>query len=123
MTHIITSLCLRDNGCSEVCPVECINPGAPVEQWTTYYIDPATCIDCGACVPECPFNAIFPEDEVPSAYQATGNEVINQPGLTGRYESMNHHREKIVLETTRVLNAGEIVDLQPSIQSNYDFYK
>jgi ferredoxin len=95
MTHIITSLCLRDNGCSEVCPVECINPGAPVEQWTTYYIDPATCIDCGACVPECPFNAIFPEDEVPSAYQSTGNEVINRPGLTGRYESMNHHREKM----------------------------
>jgi ferredoxin len=103
--------------------VECINPGTPVEQWTTYYIDPATCIDCGACVPECPYNAIFPEDEVPSAYQATGNEVINQSGLKDRYEGMNHHQERIVLETTRVLSAGEIVDLQPSIQFNYDFYK
>ena len=123
MTHIITSLCLRDNGCSEVCPVECINPGTPVEQWPTYYIDPSTCIDCGACVPECPFKAIFPEDEVPWAYQTAGNEVINAPGLTGRYESMNHHQEKIVLDTTRPVNAGEILDLRPSIQSNYDFYK
>jgi len=123
MTHIITSLCLRDNGCIDVCPVECISPGTPVEQWPTYYIDPSTCIDCGACVPECPFNAIFREEEVPCAYLAQGNEVINKPGLTGYYESINHRKEKIVLETTRVLNAGEIVDLRSNIKSNYDFYQ
>ncbi len=123
MTHIITSLCLRDNGCIDVCPVECINPGTPVQQWPTYYIDPSTCIDCGACVPECPFNAIFPENDVPSAYQATGNEVINRLDLTDRYESINHRNEKVILETTRVLNAGETIDLTASIQSNYDFYK
>ena len=123
MTHIITSLCLRDNGCIDVCPVECINPGTPVEQWPTYYIDPSTCIDCGACVPECPFNAIFPEDEVPVAYQAAGSEVINKPGLVDHYESTNHRKEKIILNTTRALNPGEIVDLRASIKSNYDFYK
>jgi len=123
MTHIITSLCLRDNGCIDVCPVECISPGTPVEQWPTYYIDPSTCIDCGACVPECPFNAIFHEEEVPCAYLAQGNEVINKPGLTGYYESINHRKEKIVLESTRVLNAGEIVDLRSNIKSNYDFYQ
>ncbi len=77
----------------------------------------------GACVPECPFNAIFPEDEVPAAYQATGNEVINKAGLTGHYESINHHKERIVLETTRALNPGELLDLRPSIKPNYDFYK
>ena len=33
MTYIITSLCLRDAGCIEVCPVECIVPGDPVEEW------------------------------------------------------------------------------------------
>jgi len=64
MTHIITSLCLRDSGCVDVCPVECIVPGKPQEKWPWYYIDPDTCIDCGACIPECPFEAIFPEDEV-----------------------------------------------------------
>ncbi|HSB02159.1 MAG TPA: 4Fe-4S binding protein, partial [Anaerolineales bacterium] len=97
--------------------------GTPVEQWPTYYIDPATCIDCGACIPECPFSAIFPEDEVPSAYQATGHEVINKPGLVGHYENTNHRKEKIILNTTRALNAGEVVDLRAGIQANYDFYK
>ncbi len=123
MTHIITSLCLRDNGCMDVCPVECINAGDPVEQWPTYYVDPATCIDCGACVPECPYHAIYPEDEVPSAYQAKGDEFINQAGLSGHYENTNHRKERIVLETTRALLAGEAVDLKASIKSNYDFYK
>jgi hypothetical protein len=57
------------------------------------------------------------------AYQAAGNEVINMPGLAGRYEHTNHHKETIVLETTRALTAGETVDLRTSIQSKYDFYK
>src|SRR4030081_1005008 len=69
MTHIITSLCLRDGACVEVCPVECIIPGIPESEWPWYFIDPDTCIDCGACVPECPYEAIFPEDEVPQAYE------------------------------------------------------
>ena len=86
MTHIITSLCLRDSGCVDVCPVECILPGKPQEQWPWYYIDPDTCIDCGACVPECPYGAIFPEDEVPAAYTAKGGEYLSKVGLTGHYE-------------------------------------
>ncbi len=69
MTHVITSLCLRDNGCESVCPVECIQPGAPAEQWPTFYIDASTCIDCGACVPECPVSAIFPADDVPADWK------------------------------------------------------
>ena len=85
MTHIITSLCLRDAGCVEVCPVECIVPGKPQEKWPWYYIDPDTCIDCGACIPECPYEAIFPEDEVPSSYTAKGGEYISKVGLTGHY--------------------------------------
>jgi hypothetical protein len=74
-------------------------------------------------VPECPYHAIYPEDEVPSAYQAKGDELINQPGLKGHYENTNHRKEKIVLETTRALAAGETVNLKDSIKSNYDFYK
>ena len=61
MTHIVTSLCVRDRGCIDVCPVECMVPGFPLNEWPWIYIDPDTCIDCGACVPECPFAAIFPE--------------------------------------------------------------
>ncbi len=123
MTHVITSLCLRDSGCVEVCPVECITPGKPQAEWPMFYIDPDTCIDCGACVPECPYAAIFPEDEVPSAYRARGGEFLNQPGFSGHYEGANHHGEAVVLESVKQLSAGEVVDLTGDIQRNADFYK
>lgn len=123
MSYIITSLCLRDSGCVEVCPVECIVPGKPQEQWPLYYIDPDTCIDCGACVPECPFEAIFPEDEVPAQYTAKGGERINRLGLSEHYDGTNHHGVTVVLETTRALAAGEVVDLTEDIQSNYDYFQ
>jgi ferredoxin len=122
MTHVITSLCLHDNGCVEVCPVECIQPGNTAE-WPTYYIDPTSCIDCGACVPECPFHAIYPSDELPAAYKAKGGEFINEAGLTGHYEATDHKKKKVVLETTRVLAAGEILDLRKSIKMNEQFFK
>jgi NAD-dependent dihydropyrimidine dehydrogenase PreA subunit len=35
-----------------------------------FYIHPEECIDCGACVPECPVEAIFPDDEVPEEWSA-----------------------------------------------------
>ncbi|RLT36302.1 MAG: ferredoxin family protein, partial [Chloroflexi bacterium] len=54
-----------------VCPVECIIPGQPEEEWPWYYIDPETCIDCGACVPECPTDAILPEEDLPEEYVYT----------------------------------------------------
>lgn len=123
MAHIITSLCLRDSGCVEVCPVECIVPGKPVEEWPWYYIDTDTCIDCGACVPECPWAAIFPEDEVPNAYVAKGGEYISRLGLTGHYEGTNHHKQAVVLDCVKKLEKGEIVDLTPDIQPNYDYFK
>ena len=122
MTHIITSLCLRDAGCVEVCPVECILPGHPQEEWPWYYIDPDTCIDCGACIPECPYSAIFPQDEVPAALKAAGGEILNRADLSGHYEGVNHRGEAIVLETTRALAAGETIDLRDSIILNRDFY-
>src|SRR5512145_917687 len=119
MTHIITSLCVRDRGCIDVCPVECMVPGFPLNEWPWFYIDPDTCIDCGACVPECPYSAIFPEDEVPSAYKAKGGEYLSQPVGTAGYDQVfdgsNHDGEPIHLEATRILAAGEVVDLTPDI--------
>jgi ferredoxin len=123
MTHIITSLCLRDRGCIEVCPVECIVPGVPAAKSPWMYIDPDTCIDCGACIPECPFLAIFPEDEVPAAYTAKGGEYISKVGLTGHWEGTNHHGKKVVLDSVKQLAAGEVVNLRDDIQANYDYYK
>jgi ferredoxin len=123
MTHVITSLCLRDNGCIDVCPVECINAGEPADQWPTFYVDPGTCIDCGACVPECPFSAIFPEDEVPSAFRAAGGDLLNQTGLSDHYEGANHYGEPVMLGTTKTLEAGEVIDLTPATQENAAYYR
>jgi ferredoxin len=70
MTRVITSACIgtKSMDCVEVCPVDCIhpkkdNPDNPNQK--QLFIDPATCIDCGACEPACPVSAIFPEDDVP----------------------------------------------------------
>lgn len=71
MTYVITSPCVgvKDLSCVDVCPVDCIHPTgseadfANVEQ---LYIDPEECIDCGACEPACPVNAIFEESAVPA---------------------------------------------------------
>jgi ferredoxin len=127
MTHIITSLCLRDSGCVDVCPVECIVPGTPTDQWPWYYIDPDTCIDCGACVAECPYAAIFPEDEVPAQYKAKGGEYQAMPagvaGFDTVYDGKNHHADAVHLEHTRILTAGQVVDLTPDIKANYDYFK
>jgi ferredoxin len=123
MTHVITSLCLRDTGCADVCPVECLQASDNINQWPTYYIDPSTCIDCGACVPECPFHAIFPEDEVPLTYKAQGGEVVNAPGLTDRYVGKSHRGKNVVLNTTRALAPGEVINLRGAIQTNASFFQ
>ncbi|HEY4001114.1 MAG TPA: 4Fe-4S dicluster domain-containing protein [Candidatus Xenobia bacterium] len=60
MTHAITSACIgvKDAACLDVCPVDCIYEGAD-----QFYIHPQECIDCGACVAECPVDAIVIDKE------------------------------------------------------------
>jgi ferredoxin len=127
MTRVITSLCVREGACATVCPVECIVAGKPEDKYPWYYIDADTCIDCGACESECPVSAIFPEDEVPSAYKAKGGETQSMPvgtaGFTEAYDGKNHDGEPVHLEATKKLAAGDVVDLTPSIKANADFFK
>ena len=63
MTYIIADPCIdiKDKSCVDVCPVDCIH-----EFGRILVIDPEECIDCGACEPECPVNAIYPEDSLPA---------------------------------------------------------
>jgi ferredoxin len=129
MTHVIAAICTREGDCVEVCPVDCIIPGPTNDpEWNDlFFIDPDTCIDCGACIPECPFEAIFPEDEVPSSYEAKGGERVSMPvGTAGHsepYDGSNHHGEAVHLEATRALEAGEVVDLTKDISPNYDYFQ
>jgi len=65
---IVTDLCERAGDCAPICPTDSIHFVEGDEEWPKYYINPDTCIDCGACYAECPNEAIFPEDEVPDEY-------------------------------------------------------
>ena len=74
MTYVIAEPCIgtKDTACVEVCPVDCIHPkkDSPEHPTSTMlYIDPDSCIDCGACVPVCPVQAIFPQDELPDNWK------------------------------------------------------
>ena len=66
MTYVIAEPCIDvlDISCVSVCPVDCIH----FEEGTDrkLFIDPNECFDCGACEPECPVNAIFPEESLPA---------------------------------------------------------
>ncbi len=66
MAYVVTSVCYdcKYTDCVEGCPVDCF-----YEDEHTLYIHPDECIDCDACVPECPIEAIFPEDEVPERWK------------------------------------------------------
>lgn len=63
MAYVVTEACIKCKytDCVEVCPVECFHEGPNM-----LVIDPNECIDCGACDPVCPTQAIFPEEEVPA---------------------------------------------------------
>ena len=67
MTFVVTDNCIRCKytDCVEVCPVDCFHEGP-----NFLVIDPDECIDCTLCEPECPAEAIFPEDELPEGQEA-----------------------------------------------------
>jgi len=62
MTHVVTDACIRCRytDCVDVCPVDCFKAGE-----NFLVIDPDECIDCAVCIPECPVNAIYAEEDVP----------------------------------------------------------
>jgi ferredoxin len=73
MTFVIAQPCIetKDTACVDVCPVDCIHPtteDGEFEKETMLYINPDECIDCGACVPECPVDAIFDEADLPQEW-------------------------------------------------------
>jgi NAD-dependent dihydropyrimidine dehydrogenase PreA subunit len=66
VTYIIGEACIdvKDISCQSVCPVDCIH-----EADRMLVIDAEECIDCGACEPECPVDAILPEDATPPEWE------------------------------------------------------
>jgi ferredoxin len=69
MPFVITEPCVnvKDKACVGVCPVDCIYEFDGENQ---LYIHPDECIECGACQPVCPVNAIFMDGEVPAGQES-----------------------------------------------------
>jgi NAD-dependent dihydropyrimidine dehydrogenase PreA subunit len=66
VTYVIAQPCVdvKDKACIEECPVDCIYEGK-----RSLYIHPDECVDCGACEPVCPVEAIFYEDDTPEEWK------------------------------------------------------
>jgi ferredoxin len=86
MTHTVCQPCYdcKYTDCVAVCPVECF-----YQDDKMLYIDPADCIDCEACVPECPVEAIFAEANVPA--QWTSFTQVNADKSTALKDSGEGH--------------------------------
>jgi len=67
MTYVVAEPCIgvKDHACVDVCPVSCF-----YEAEEMLVINPDECIDCGACQPECPAEAIFAEEDVPERWRS-----------------------------------------------------
>lgn len=91
MTYVIAQPCVdvKDKACLVECPVDCIQEGP-----RSLYIDPAECVDCHACEPVCPVDAIFPEAELPepwSHYVAVNAEFFQRPATAGPGAAAGDH--------------------------------
>ncbi len=73
MTWVITKLCIdcKDIECIDVCPVNCIYDLTTADDKypNQLYIHPEECIDCAACEPACPWEAIFQDEAVPEVFK------------------------------------------------------
>ena len=83
MAYVIGEPCIDvlDRACVDECPVDCIYQGA-----RALYIHPDECVDCGACEPVCPVEAIYYEDDLPESlkpFQADNERFFAEP-LAGR---------------------------------------
>lgn len=93
MTYVIGPSCIdvKDAACIAECPVDCIYTGGRM-----LYIHPDECIDCGACEPVCPVEAIYPEAFLPAEYQAFAEvnasffqiSGLHSPGGAARVEAV-----------------------------------
>ena len=81
MTYVVNESCIRCKytDCVEVCPVDCFYEGENM-----LVIHPDECIDCGVCEPECPVDAIKPDQGSKNGSTSTGNTRKFGPTSRGR---------------------------------------
>jgi ferredoxin len=89
MTYVVAEPCIKCKytDCVDVCPVDCFYEGE-----NFLVIHPDECIDCGACVPECPTEAIFDEQELPAKWaeyvEINARLALEWPNITARKDAL-----------------------------------
>ena len=130
MAYVVTERCVdcRYTDCCAVCPVDCFYE---IESPAMLVIDPDTCIDCVLCVPECPVQAIWPEDELPDAYSewadknadlfGGGTMIKTQkdalPGALSLSQILVRERERGIQVKEPSGAGGETADAEPKADS------
>jgi NAD-dependent dihydropyrimidine dehydrogenase PreA subunit len=98
VTYVIAQPCvdLKDRACVDECPVDCIYEGKRM-----LYIHPDECVDCGACEPVCPVEAIFYEDDTPEEWKAYYDanvhffDDLGSPGGAAKLGEIDHDHELV----------------------------
>ncbi|MCX5045337.1 FAD-dependent oxidoreductase [Aldersonia sp. NBC_00410] len=112
MTYVITQNCCKDASCVPVCPVDCIRPVASAGEFTgteMLYIDPNSCIDCGACQEECPVGAIYADTDLPpelERFQAINEAYFEQNPLETEMLPMAANHPPVEAGSLRVAVVG-----------------
>ncbi|UXY13731.1 ferredoxin family protein [Chitiniphilus purpureus] len=94
MTYVVTDACVKCKytDCVDVCPVDCFHEGP-----NFLVIDPDECIDCTLCVAECPVEAIYAEDDVPTEMQdyipLNAELAKNWPTIVSKKDPLPDHEE------------------------------
>ena len=95
MTFVVAEPCIKCKftDCVDACPVDdCFKEGV-----NFLVIDPDECIDCGACVPECPVEAIFQEDDLPEKWEKfieiNARLAVNWPGIDFKQDALPEAEE------------------------------
>jgi len=106
MTFVVIDKCIRCKytDCVDVCPVDCFREGPNM-----LVIDPDECIDCALCEPECPVEAIWSDDELPSEQipfidiNAKGAEKYRDANIVDQKEPKAHKSPYTTAEAIKVV--------------------
>ena len=109
MSHYVTEPCIKCKytDCVAVCPVDCFHEGANM-----LVIDEDECIDCGACVDECPVSAIFPEEDLPDKWS---HFVDINSKYTAVWPVINETKDPMdtAEESKDIINKENMIDPEP----------
>lgn len=111
MAYVVTQHCVdcKYTDCSTVCPVDAFHEGARM-----LYIDPDTCVNCDACVPACPVEAIYSEENLPDKYkqflQMNADNSKSSPGI---------NQKKDPLATAKTLDELKALDAKGYTPPNF----